>query len=599
LLAAARAGFILKTVKNASLLHNRPARWCGVVVFVSLALATAAGKGEETRVGLPGDSGLGEEIRPPDPMSGAGRRRAVAMAGFHAALLAEAEGDQRKALEYYRKLMASGGAPVEVMRRAVVVLERFGNQGEARAAIESAAALTPGDPAPRLLLVEYLDTYGERAADEGAAIMAGLEQRFPAHLDVVEAAARRHLVADRREDAGALLEAARERSWSAAEFLRLGRLSLEVWPQGAGETETGTRDRVNFWFERALEAAEKAGDRESEIEVARYYLLSNQLDRARGLCERLAARDGDLLARKILHRLYESMDLREKAFAMLEGIVRDDPGDTSQRRLLAEQLEQRNRHEEAAVQIEALIKAGGGAEGDYDRAVQLWLGLRRPDRALTLLQRAARLFPASAGFQAQLALAHSALNQHQPAVAAFRKAEELAETGGETSFNHRFYFRFGSVLERAGMHDEAARQFAKSIELTPESDPEELGKTLNYLGYMLLEQDREIDKAGDLIRRAVQIEPENPAYLDSLGWFYHKSGRHQEALVELLKARALIPEPEAADAEIFLHIALAYEALNDLEAARAALAEAAALGTDDPKVISMIEDAVKRLGAPR
>jgi Flp pilus assembly protein TadD len=50
-------------------------------------------------------------------------------------------------------------------------------------------------------------------------------------------------------------------------------------------------------------------------------------------------------------------------------------------------------------------------------------------------------------------------------------------------------------------------------------------QALNYLGYMLADRGRSLDEAVVLIERALQRDPRNPSYLDSLGWAYFRLGR--------------------------------------------------------------------------
>jgi tetratricopeptide (TPR) repeat protein len=59
---------------------------------------------------------------------------------------------------------------------------------------------------------------------------------------------------------------------------------------------------------------------------------------------------------------------------------------------------------------------------------------------------------------------------------------------------------------------------------------------LNNLGYFLLERDQKLSEAFDMIKKAVAIEPDNPSYLDSLGWAHYKLGNYAEAEKNLLAA---------------------------------------------------------------
>ena len=58
----------------------------------------------------------------------------------------------------------------------------------------------------------------------------------------------------------------------------------------------------------------------------------------------------------------------------------------------------------------------------------------------------------------------------------------------------------------------------------------------NYLGYLWADRDVRLEEALDLVNLAVEIEPENPAYLDSLGWVHYRLGAMEEAEYWLRRA---------------------------------------------------------------
>ncbi len=64
---------------------------------------------------------------------------------------------------------------------------------------------------------------------------------------------------------------------------------------------------------------------------------------------------------------------------------------------------------------------------------------------------------------------------------------------------------------------------------------------LNNLGYFLIERDKNINEAFDLITQAVKTDPTNPSYLDSLGWAYFKLGKFAEAEKNLKEAAEINP----------------------------------------------------------
>jgi tetratricopeptide (TPR) repeat protein len=90
-----------------------------------------------------------------------------------------------------------------------------------------------------------------------------------------------------------------------------------------------------------------------------------------------------------------------------------------------------------------------------------------------------------------------------------------------------------------------------------------------------------IDEAGELIKTAVDLDPDSGAIADSLGWFYFKKGRFEEALKELLRSEMLLEgEGEEADAVILDHIAQAYYSLGRKEKAIEYMERAAKLEPD-------------------
>ena len=73
---------------------------------------------------------------------------------------------------------------------------------------------------------------------------------------------------------------------------------------------------------------------------------------------------------------------------------------------------------------------------------------------------------------------------------------------------------------------------------------------LNELGYLWADQGVHLDRALEMIRKAVAAEPDNAAYRDSLGWVLYRLGRGEEAVAELQKAAA----GKEPDGEILDHL---------------------------------------------
>lgn len=107
-------------------------------------------------------------------------------------------------------------------------------------------------------------------------------------------------------------------------------------------------------------------------------------------------------------------------------------------------------------------------------------------------------------------------------------------------------FELGSAHERSGDHAAAEKVFLRLLEKNAEHAP-----TLNYLGYMWADSNRNLERAAEMLVKAVAQEPRNGAYIDSLGWVYYRQGKLDLAEKYLSDAARLLPR----DATVHQHLA--------------------------------------------
>lgn len=81
-------------------------------------------------------------------------------------------------------------------------------------------------------------------------------------------------------------------------------------------------------------------------------------------------------------------------------------------------------------------------------------------------------------------------------------------------------FQLGGMLDKQKRHTEAEQTFRQLLERDPRHAP-----SLNYLGYILAERGERLEESVTYIQRALELDPNNGAYLDSLGWAYFKMNR--------------------------------------------------------------------------
>lgn len=183
--------------------------------------------------------------------------------------------------------------------------------------------------------------------------------------------------------------------------------------------------------------------------------------------------------------------------------------------------------------------------------------------AMRTLQEARKRWPKDDRVAYYLALGHDDLGQRAEAVSLLREVLAVKPDDRDARW------QLAAILERMGKMSEAEPEFRQLIASKPDDAP-----ALNYLGFALADRGLKLPEAEALIRRALAVEPRNPAYRDSLGWVFFKQGRSTEAVVELEASVRALPDDES----LWQHLAAAYQSAGDGEAAWLAWRRAESLG---------------------
>jgi tetratricopeptide (TPR) repeat protein len=149
----------------------------------------------------------------------------------------------------------------------------------------------------------------------------------------------------------------------------------------------------------------------------------------------------------------------------------------------------------------------------------------RTDEGQALLTAALDANPGDAG-------AHLALAEYQSQAGKFDAAMDVIDRAA-TRFpgDLSVAFEAGAILERQKRFADAERKFREVLAKDPLH-----AQALNYLGYMLADRGERLDEAVGYIKRALESDPNNGAYLDSLGWAYFRQNKFD--LAEPLLRRA-------------------------------------------------------------
>jgi tetratricopeptide (TPR) repeat protein len=133
-------------------------------------------------------------------------------------------------------------------------------------------------------------------------------------------------------------------------------------------------------------------------------------------------------------------------------------------------------------------------------------------------------------------------------------------------------FALAVSYEQMERHAEAISAFDALLQAEPGN-----AAALNYLGYLLAERGEQRERALELTRKAVSLEPDNGAYVDSLGWAYYQLGRLAEAREHLEWAARLVE----SDPTVHEHLGAVYLKLGLKDRAKASLQRALDLGSEN------------------
>jgi predicted Zn-dependent protease len=155
--------------------------------------------------------------------------------------------------------------------------------------------------------------------------------------------------------------------------------------------------------------------------------------------------------------------------------------------------------------------------------------------------------------------------------------------------NRDIAFVQAASLERLQRFDEAEEVFLEILAADPGD-----ANAANYLGYLWADRKVRLDEALGLVNLAVEVEPENPAYLDSLGWVHYRLGSLEEA--EFWLRRAI--EFNDVDGTLLAHLGEVLLVNGKIDEGSRYLRLALGLGCESPEHVQSLLDGLDNAPQP-
>lgn len=224
-------------------------------------------------------------------------------------------------------------------------------------------------------------------------------------------------------------------------------------------------------------------------------------------------------AEVLLKALAKDPDAPAEVYFYLAGVAYDGHKDVREALCWLEKIPQENRF--------------------YDRSVLLRVQMLVEDNRLKEALDAARTGQLATPGQRELWQMEvrllATMQRTQEALTAADKAVRQWPEDAETAFLR------ASLLDESGNK----RGAMAAMEALIKSHPDHY-QALNYVGYTLAEENRDLDRALLLLQKAMELSPESAYIADSLAWAQYKAGRLEDAWINITKATTLKGEPDPA-----------------------------------------------------
>jgi len=319
-------------------------------------------------------------------------------------------------------------------------------------------------------------------------------------------------------------------------------------------------------------------NRQAITRLTQLLVQKGDLDDALDILSRLSQADPsnyDLALQRV--GIYVEKKDYANAIRLLLPVVSAKAGDVRLRVYLATLYEESGDFEKARKTYHAILEQ---SPSEYE--VRLRLGslyfyrLKNPDAALAQGELAKKINPQRAESYLFTGLILHDAERYDDAVEIFLRGIEKKPEVPD------LYFHLGAAFDKLGRFDDMVSQMERAIQLAPKH-----ANALNYLGYTFADKGVRLNEAFDLIRRALDLRPDDGYFIDSLAWAYYRQGNLEEATTLLEKAAVIVP----SDPVIHEHLGEVYLKNKRIDLAKAAWERSLALNPDNEQLVARFIEA--------
>ncbi len=329
-------------------------------------------------------------------------------------------------------------------------------------------------------------------------------------------------------------------------------------------TEQDRLEEAIDLFESLLE--EQPNDMDAVSRLSVLYQKTGQADEAQLLMKNMGTTDTTSVSHQVreAESIYHNATsdptapdsaLVQTAIDLLERALERSPTRVDALDLLGTIYYEQGDPDEAAELLTRAIDENPRSKERWTRAAAALLETKRPEEAAEVAEEGLLLFPGHHRLARTAAFARLRLYENDAALAHFQDALDLlSERASMDRERAVLYAGMGLAHDRAGRPQKAEKAYEQALDLHPQQP-----MALRNYAYSLADRGMKLDRALELAQQAVENNPTNPSYLDTLGWVYFQRDNLQKAKTYLEKA---IQTGEAS-AIVYQHIGDVHDALGN------------------------------------
>ncbi len=159
-----------------------------------------------------------------------------------------------------------------------------------------------------------------------------------------------------------------------------------------------------------------------------------------------------------------------------------------------------------------------------------------PQDALQTLEKGHNQLPDNESITLRLAYVYTIEGRFDEAIDVMQNYQEMLLEKESRDLTEDLYLFYANICEGAGRRTEAEEVMSNCLKKYPDAH-----EALNYLAYAWAERGENLNQAFEYVTRALSHEPENGAYIDTLGWVYFMQKEYVKALKEIERASKIMP----------------------------------------------------------